>query len=216
MRFTPRSPIAQVAAVLVLLAALAGCGVRLDDTPRSLGIATSSTLTPTPTSVVQQPSFLFSVRDGDLLPYTRQLPDQLPFTVLSELSRTRSSGIPTQDAGTSIPVGTQVLSAERNGDTLAINLSSRFNRATGATRQQAIAQFVLTATGLAEVKRVQFLVNGSPITISTPENSAATLVTDCDFESLLADPDTNASSGLSARAAIRLTELSDDLAQRCN
>ena len=85
----------------------------------------------------------------------------------------------------------------------------------GPSRQLAVAQLVLTATGLPGVRTVQFSIDGKPVTVPTPTRGDVGAVTACDVATLLADPDSPESAGLSARSAARLTERSDQLASTC-
>ena len=60
-----------------------------------------------------------------------------------------------------IPKGTKVVSAEQTGDVVAVDLSHEFENVIGSSRQQAIGQFVFTATELVGVNELEFTVSGT-------------------------------------------------------
>lgn len=203
-----------VAAVAVVVAA--GCGVGVDEQPRALGVTTTTSVAPQPaTTDGVESSSLYVVRDDRVLPFTRELADQLPRTVLDALVTTRAEDVPVAGASTAVPAGTTVLGTRLEGGTLTVDLSRRFGRVVGPARQAAVAQIVLTLTELPGVERVRFEVAGDPVTVPTPDQGDADVVDECDMAPLLADPDSEDSAGLSARSAARLTARSDELRTNC-
>ena len=209
------------AAALVAVASLsaAGCGIQTDDAPRRLTVSTTTTVARPTTTSGTTATALYVTRNGTVVPVTRELPDQQPRTVLDALVRLRPPDVGVKGATNAVPTGTEVLAANRtgarSGSTLAVDLSGRFNRVVGPSRQLAVAQLVMTATGLPGIQKVRFSIDGKPVTVPTPAKGDAAEVTACDVRSLLADPDAPDSAGLSARSAARLTERSDALAATC-
>ena len=181
---------AVAALVAAALSVAAGCGIQPDDAPRPLTVSTTTTVPRPTTTSGTTATALYVTRNGTVVPVTRELPDQQPRTVLDALVRL----------------------ADR---TLAVDLSGRFNRVVGPSRQLAVAQLVMTATGLPGIQKVRFSIDGQPVTVPTPAKGDAAEVTACDVRSLLADPDAPDSAGLSARSAARLTERSDALESSC-
>jgi len=202
------------------LAVTAGCGIQTDDTPRPLTVSTTTTVPRPTTTSGNTATALFVTRNGTVVPVTRELPDQQPRTVLDALVQLRPPDVGVKGATNAVPAGTEVLSANRtsarSGGTLAVDLSGRFDRVVGPSRQLAVAQLVMTATGLPGVQKVRFSIDGKPVAVPTPAKGDATEVTACDVRSLLADPDATDRAGLSARSAARLTERSDALEASCS
>ena len=208
------------AALVLLVVAATSCGIETDETPRRLAVSTTTTQPRPTTTSGSTATALFVTRGGTVVPVTRELPDQQARTVLDALVRLRPPDVGVKGASNAIPTGTEVLGATRagarSGSTLVVDLSSRFDRVVGPSRQLAVAQLVMTATGLPGVERVRFSIDGTPVTVPTPARGDAAEVTACDVRSLLADPDSPDSAGLSARSAARLTERSDQLETTCS
>ncbi len=206
-------------ALALLAVAVTACGIETDDAPRRLAVSTTTTVPRPTTTSGNTATALFVTRGGTVVPVTRELPDQQARTVLDALVRLRPPDVGVRGATNAIPTGTEVLgttrAADRTGGTLSVDLSSRFDRVVGPSRQLAVAQLVMTATGLTGVGKVRFSIEGTPVTVPTPEKGDAAEVTACDVRSLLADPDSPDSAGLSARSAARLTERSDALEATC-
>jgi hypothetical protein len=200
-------------APLVVTLALAGtgCGVGFDDEPRALqSEASTTTIADSPTEG-RLAAVLYYVREGALLPALEDLPDRTPSTLLSALTTP-----PTEDGlGTSIPAGTEVLDTSREGSRLTVDLSSEFDNVVGLSRQQAIGQMVLTVTQQGSVDQLEFQVDGETLTVSSPLRGDTTVVTACDFASLLASEDEVADAGLSPAAAADLEARRTELAETC-
>ncbi len=170
----------------VCAASLAGCGVGLDETARPLDIEASTTTVVESPSDGQLNTMLYYVRDGMLLPLERELPDRTVSTVVNALSQSPTSTA--ERVGTSLPAGTQALNTSRDGDHLVVDLSPDFDTVVGLARQQAIGQMVMSVTR-GPVDDVEFQVDGRTLTVSSPTRGDTTVVDQCDFADLLADPD---------------------------
>ena len=98
---------------------------------------------------------------------------------------------------------------------MLVDLSKEFENVVGPSRQQAIAQMVLTATEFPEVRSLRFLVDGKPVQVTSPTRGDTTTVTDCDYRSLLPTADEVAKADLDAATTERLNLRRESLEQRC-
>lgn len=175
-----------VVAIVVLIAT--ACSIGADDEPRALTVSTTTTSTPAAPTSGGASAELWYVSDGALVPVSLSLPDHLLSTVVGAMFDAPDQTVEAQDLTTSIPVDTSLRSVDLVDGTLTIDLSEEFDNVIGPSRQQAIAQIVLTATDFSNVSRVRFQVDGTPIQVATPTRGDAATVTACDYVSLLADP----------------------------
>lgn len=207
-------PVAAVLAALVI----AGCGVDVDQAPRPVRAGTSTTTTAPQPSTGRAKVVQYFVREGTLLPIYQELSDRgLQSTLESLLVQpTPSASPPVAGLGTSIPAGTELLSLRRDGASLAIDLSGAFDNVVGRSRQQAIAQLVMTATQGTDIANVSFSVDGDPITVSSPTRGDRREVGACDFSSLLATVDDASAAGLAFEPLEVLAERRADLEIDCN
>lgn len=205
------------AVALSIIAALAvgACAVRGDAQPRALSISTTTTeVSDVPTSGGAA-ALVYYVRNSKLLPVRRSLPDRRVETVLSALLETPEPVERIKGLGSSIPTGTELLGLQTSGGTVSVDLSKSFENVVGPSRQQAIAQLVLTTTELPDIRAVKFLVNGKPVQVTSPTRGDTTNVTDCDYESLLPTREEVQDASLDAATTARLDLRRETLAQRC-
>ncbi|MBS1838311.1 MAG: GerMN domain-containing protein [Actinobacteria bacterium] len=204
-----------VAAGLSASLLLAACSIGTDDAPRDLAVSTSTTVAPvTPTSGGAT-AVLYYVHDGQLVPITRSLPDRHLGTVLDTLLKAPSTDQQSRNLTTSIPVGTRLSSSRLDGSTLIVDLSSEFDNVVGPSRQQAIAQIVMTATEFPGVDRLRFSINGKPVQVATPTRGDTSVVSDCDYRSLLAKPSDIDGTTLGQATVQRLQLRQSNLVQQC-
>ena len=206
----------RLAMALVTVASLLGaaCGVGVDDQPRAIQEEASTTTIDASPSVGSLGTVLYFVREGSLIPVEQELPDRSPTSLLSALAQP-----PREDAaglGTSIPAGTEVLGATRDGDRLVVDLSAEFGNVVGLSRQQAIGQMVLSVTEQGGIDTVEFTVDGETLVVSSPRRGDTTEVGECDFASLLASPDDLTDAGLSETSLDDLQQRRDVLTDRCD
>jgi hypothetical protein len=188
---------ASILLALATLAAVAGCGLTTDESPRIIDaddvppevLAPSSTTLPGGSE--QGGGFEVSVYwigEGRLVEGSRRVSDAQVGTALEALLVTP----PTAADGnvqTSIPSGTELLGTARDGDTLVVNLSPQFTEnIQGEELRRALAQIVYTATDTGVVRRVQFQVDGDDIAVLTDEGTVTEPVTRRDFASLSPEP----------------------------
>ncbi len=173
-------------AAAVAVTGLAGCGVALDDSPRTLGTAErpdldSQTEQPAAAGGASSPKVFFLTGQGSLGPerlqgVSRDVNPQ-PKIVLGELLKGLTPVERDRRLQTFVPAQTQLIETNLLPDgTLEVDLDEAFFDAKGESQTKAVAQIVYTATGLRQVKRVRLLVDGQPrdwprgdgVVVSTP------------------------------------------------
>lgn len=203
--------------VLVLVATGAACGITQDSSPRALAVTTSTTEPPsTPTSGGAQ-AVLWFVKEGNLVPVTRSLPDRRPTTVVGALLDGPGPGERVAGVTSSIPTGTELrdLELDSTTGTLETHLSRAFENVAGPAKQLAIAQLVLTATELEEVNEARFVVGSQDIQVPSPTRGDSPVVEDCDYRSLLPTDTAARELGLSGTTLETLRNRRVALAQAC-
>lgn len=211
-----RRLVAAAVAIAVALAVTA-CGISEDSSPRALAVTTSTTEPPsTPTSGGTL-AVLWFVKEGNLVPVTRSLPDRRPSTVISALLDGPGAGERVSGVSTSIPTGTELRGVELDGTTrtLQTSVSRAFENVVGPAKQLAIAQLVLTATELSEVDDARFVVGSQSIQVPSPTRGDTAVVDDCDYRSLLPTDTAARELGLSGATLEILRARRVDLAQSC-
>lgn len=201
------------ATLVALVVAAAACGVGVDDSPRALPLEETTTTVATAPSSGQFSTVLYLLREGKLMPLIQELPDPSTETALAALLQA-----PREDSGqlsTSIPSGTELLSVDRRGDRVVVDLSSDFDDVVGLSRQQAIGQMVMTITQQLPAVAVEFRVDGRTITVSSPSRGDVNEVGQCDFAGLLADLDEAIAAGIPAPALIELDARRTELMGFC-
>ncbi|RTL09226.1 MAG: hypothetical protein EKK62_03335 [Acidimicrobiia bacterium] len=205
-----------LAAVAVPLAVAAGCSISTDDTPRGLAVSTTTTSAPASPTSGGASAQLWYVLDGSLVPVSASLPDHLLSTVMGSLFDAPDTESVGRDLTTSVPVDTKVEHLDLADGTLTVDLSGEFDNLVGPSRQQAIAQIVLTATEFPSVERVRFRVDGTAVPVPTPTRGDAPTVSECDYASLLADPVEMAQAGVTLSAIQRTQARAADLERHCD
>ncbi|UDY35950.1 GerMN domain-containing protein [Dermatobacter hominis] len=215
-----RCPTRGVGAALALAAcasilAVTSCSIGTDDEPRALAVSTTTTTLPAAPTSGGATAVLYYLREGQLIPVSLSLPDRQVQTVVETLFESPEPGLDALDLTTSVPIDTQLTSLELEDGTLTLDLSEEFDNVVGPSRQQAIAQIVMTATEFGNVERVRFQVDGDPIQVATPTRGDATTVTACDYASLLPDPTDVESVGLGSATLQRLELRTSKLETTC-
>jgi spore germination protein GerM len=179
------------AVVVLLAAALAGagasaCGVRLQDAPVPVPADQRPALT-TGAAVPPQPAdaVVYLVDDGRLVP--QDVPaasDDVEGALRALLAASRPQG----QRRSAVPPGTQLLSVQRDGDLVVVDLDERFAQVRGRDQVLAAAQVVLTATERPPARRVVIRVVGEVVAVPVEDGTAVDRpVTRSDFERLLTD-----------------------------
>ncbi len=178
----------------LLAAALAGCGVPAEHDARPLqaGEAPFGLLAPA-TQAAQPPgarseSLLF-VRDSQLVPVTRQAVQVTPRSVLSDLFAGPSAQERMVGLTTALPSGVQVGEVVVTDGLASVAVDGELLDSGRSDQVLALAQVVLTLTGLDEVDAVQFLRAGQTLPVPRADGAlSAGPVTAADYASLLAAP----------------------------
>lgn len=162
------------------LAALAGCGVPLDDVPRPISNTTvASTDVPTtisPTGAATVPVYFLNGERLQAVEYPVEgevtLGKALDF-VLAAPPEDSSA-----DLRTSIPPGTRLRGVEVADGLATIDLTGEISDIGGPPQKEAFAQIVFTALGFDEVREVQFQIDGKPIDAPTDDGNVAVVSAD--------------------------------------
>ncbi len=186
-----------ITCLMAVMGVLAGCGINMDRSPRVVEGQLSTTTTIADQSGGGEEGILYYVAERSLVPATVMLSDRSAQTLIESLLKAPPRPLIDIGAFSSIPAGTTLIDAELTGTALTVNLSSAFDNVVGVSRQQAIAQIVLTVTQQAAVRSVEFQVNGERIQVTSPTRGDRSQVTNCDFKDLLATADQGSSLGLS-------------------
>ena len=156
---------------LLLVAAVAGCGIQGEDEPREVaaedvpfGLLDSNTTTtasiPAEGSV---PVTVFLVTgDRRLVGVTRAAPSDDAIGAMRALLQPVTEEESADGLSNSIPEDTQVIdvSIGSQPDTRVVNLSDEFLQVQGPVQVAAVAQVVWTLTELPDVRGVQFAFEG--------------------------------------------------------
>ena len=212
-----RQPLVAIAALTLAagLAMTAACGVSLDDRPRALARSATSQPRREAANSGVTTAYLYFVENGRIVAATRDVPDRSATTVLSALFDDLTAEEHAADLISQIPSGTTLRSANRSDGMLTVDLSKEFDNLVGSARGQAAAQIVFSATELAGIDEVTFLVDGKVSKVFSPVSGDADRVGACDYLPLLASDDDMRADNLPAAATRHITALRTSLASRC-
>jgi len=156
-------------ALAVLLAVLAGCGVRADRNPRDIPEGQRGDLGQSAAPEAGEgtgPKVFFVDEDADgtaRLRGTSRSVLPTPSAVIAELLKGLTATEQERRWRTAIPAGTQLRSAVQTPQGIIdVDLSDDFFLATGEEQLKAVAQVVFTASALEGVRGVRILVDGRP------------------------------------------------------
>jgi hypothetical protein len=180
--------------VLVVVLALAGCGISPDSHPQALprdavpfgllsGSTTTSSTTPTSTTTTS-PQVANEVlvhvylldTSGHLVSLDRLILLPLGAGLDALLDQLFAGPTPAEAVTgfqTAIPAQTKVVSSSITGGLATVNLNAAFGQVVGPAQVQAVAQMVYTATDQSGVTSVAFELSGQPV--SVPVSSGAQL-----------------------------------------
>lgn len=174
-----------------LALALTACGVPLEAEPEILDITIDD-----PPQVAEPPTedleavTLYLVGGESVVPVTRDLTSPADVeTVLESLF----DGItePESRAGlrTSVPPSTRLLGVEQEGSSIVVDLGREFTAVGGEQEIMAIAQIVLTATGVGGVDSVSFEIESVPTAVPVSDGALSSeSVTAHEYADLLQAP----------------------------
>lgn len=177
--------LAPVAALLAVVAGLAGCGVPTGGEPQVVeatkvpyGLAAptpSAPSTPTGTPVPSAPQVFFLRKDGSLTGEGRDLPgsataNQLP-ALLEQLAAGPTDGEREKGLSSALPPGTQLKLVSLTDGVATIEIGGEVDAPSGDGSRRAVAQLVLTATSLPGVRAVQLFRDGQPADAPLPSGA---------------------------------------------
>lgn len=161
--------------VLALALLVTACGIPVDASPETISVdlgdlgeieeATGARLAAVSIYLVRDDRLVHVTRD---LPSPAQLPDVLESLVSGETDPEDRAGL-----RSSIPIGTELREVTEEGGVARIDLSSDFAVVGGRQELLAVAQVVLTATGIEGVDAVVFELEGTPTDVPTPSGALA-------------------------------------------
>ncbi len=182
------SIVATLAAALLVLVAVAGCGIPTEATARpidrnvldqALVEQSTTTTAPTDTGGLNRTAILFLVSsngdNGELLA-ARRVPilnvvdvAGYPRQVIEQLIAEQSDG--SSDLTNAIPPGTRVLNATKDGRVLDLDLSD-LGRVESSRQRLAAAQIVYTATAIDGIGGVRFSIDGELAAVPLDDRAA--------------------------------------------
>jgi hypothetical protein len=176
-----------VAVLVALVVAVAACGIPLQSEPEALDIEISPvSLPPAAEELGPTPSTIFLVRDGSLIPVSRE-----PVSGAAATIRLLLEGptLPEEREGlrSAIPANTELLAVEEVDGVTVVDLSAAFANIGGTDEILAVGQIVVTL-GAAGVGPLRIHLDGNPGGIPLPDGALTTRpVTLDDYEVLLAE-----------------------------
>jgi len=198
--------------VLVMLAA--SCGIPLDSSPRSISVDSAGRPSAnSPTSGGNTIAWLYFVKNDHMAPNSRTVISQNPPSVLRVLISGPITADGTAGLISQIPSGTRVLSVRSTGIDVRVSLSNQFQNVIGSAQVEAIAQIVFTVTELEPGARIEFIVGGQVLKVTSPTRGDVERVGECDFVSLLPTADQLKEAALSADSAKHLAQVRTALAK---
>lgn len=167
-----------VAALAV--AALAGCGVPIDGSPRPITRTTVANVPETPTTIASSgaPEVSVYFLRGDQLErqgYPVEGEATLGQAIDYVLAGPADGSV---DLHSSIPPKTEVRSIDLEDGIATIDLTGAINDVAGPTQKEAFAQLAFTALDFAGVRAIQFLVDGEAIDAPTDDGNLALVTAD--------------------------------------
>lgn len=164
-------------AILLLVAAIVcGCGIPLDAGPEKLDVVADQ---PPDTNGNQGSSLttasIFLVANEVLVPVRRPLAG--PATVQTVVSAVLVGATVVEGRDglrTAVPSGTRLLATRQVGSVAHLDLSRDFVAVGGEEEILAVAQIVLTATGLEDVSAVSFEIEGLPTGVPVSTGALST------------------------------------------
>ena len=188
---------------LAVLVLLAGCGVTTGGSPEEIapsdvpyGLLSATPTTATPSSVApvgDQPRVYLVSSDDVLVASGREVANGTVEDRLEELLGELTSG-PTTDEledelTTALPPGTEFSVNAVDGGTVTIDLTGPGEAPSGLQSRLAVAQIVLTATSLPDVRAVLLSSEGDPLEAPLPSGELTTAPLEAgDFASLVVAP----------------------------
>lgn len=168
--------------------ALMACGIPIESEPETIEIDVETPDDNRPEPGERAAASIYLVRDEALVHVTRDLPTpSSPETIFDSLLDGVTEPEELANLRTAIPPGTSTLNVGTDGAVLVVDLSQEFVSVGGEEEILAVAQIVLTATGLEGVDLVAFHVEGVPTDVPVASGALSTEpVSADDYASLVA------------------------------
>jgi hypothetical protein len=155
-------------ALIVVVATATGCAIRPEAAPRDLSAERTAVFgEPATGDVAEGRNRIYllappGVGGAQLL---RSVPRDVPSgarAVLESLFAGPNADERQAQLDTAVPAGVELLSTRTVGRVLTVDLNDAFDDLTTVALRQAVAQIVVTATGLPGIRSVQLRFNGQP------------------------------------------------------
>jgi hypothetical protein len=188
---------------LVVVLAVAGCGVPTDGAPEAIpassvpfGLASAEPSAPSATAApvhLDEPRIYLVVPSNALVPIARQIPAGTVRERLAILLKYLAAG-PTKlekrhQISTSLPPDIVLRVRDVTGDRVTIDIGGPADAPSGKESRRAVAQIVLTATSLPEVHAVLLTSDGTPVEAPLPSGELTSApLTALDYTPLLHPP----------------------------
>jgi spore germination protein GerM len=161
---------------LAVAALLVGgtCAIPTESVPEALPGGVVSPVHDAPgegTPSPSPPATVFLVRAGCVVPVERTLPRPDLDATLARLLDGPLEDEVAAGFRTAMPPGTELLSVRRVDGTAHIDLSGAFVEVAGEEQILAVAQLVLTATGVPGIERARFALEGSSVEVPTADGT---------------------------------------------
>jgi spore germination protein GerM len=189
--------------IIAALAVLSGCGVSTGGSPEELapsnvpyGLLSTTPTTAAPSSVqsaANQPQVYLVSPEDALIATARDVRGASPRGRLADLLAQLSAG-PTADEladelTTALPPGAELSVVAVEGDTVTVDLTGPGEAPSGRQSRLAVAQIVLTATSLPEIRAVLLTSDGDPLEAPLPSGELTTApLAAGDFDALVVAP----------------------------
>jgi len=161
---------------LCALLLTASCGLATDQQPRPLDANTfprpSPPATSADTSPGVEPTTLYLVRDGGLVPVVRRAAQQLdPQGVLAALLAGPTLDERLRGLTTAAPIGAKVSGTNYPQQLVTVALDDTQTSSLRTDEVLGYAQLVATLTQLRQISRVEFERNGEPVSVPRADGS---------------------------------------------
>jgi hypothetical protein len=200
----------------ILLLALLGCGIPLDDSPRIVqDAAVGGEGENAETVFGPANTFLYFTHEQSVVSVIRGVEERTPENLVRALLAGARATEKDIGLGTALPASLSLRSITATGPTVIVDFSQEFDDIVGSVRVQAVAQVVLTLDELEAVDTVGFTVEGQPILVTSPETGDVDRVGACDFTSLLAGDDQLKNLDLGTASETHAVTMRSELLTRC-
>jgi len=187
---------ARMAALVLALALLGGCGIESDSSPRELAedqvpeelVAPITTTTEAGSDAPTRTREIWFLSDDMLRSTPREV--EVRAGIAGAIEAVLAGPSPQEQTAsltTSIPAGTELLEVRQAEDSglLTIDLTDELQLQEGSELRNAVAQLVYTATSFNDTSdQVRFQIDGQVVSVPADEGATASVVTRADYADL--------------------------------